>query len=402
MVTTAATWVLQIFMPVYHDGNRLMLPGTPLEIGEQCSGLRQVVTFAALTLLVAYFSTRRLPFRIGIVLAGLPVAVVANVLRVLLMAVLTLNFGAESISEEKIVAFGISYHTAWGLLTYAVGLAMLAGISWWLGRVFPGPAAAEAPKAPKAAEAPRALVYGLGGAVIGLVLTAMLQQTLLAHLYQAETIAARSEYLTGSLQAVTGIPVSLGAWAGKESPPDPLTRPYYDKADDKLSRTYTLEDDSDQRGVTCQLWMIHYHDATDRRHFPAGCYRGAGFSEDPSEHQEVAAGAGAPIEKFCFTKGLDRGYVSNVYYWHYTLEPPDQVGLSALQRVHQRWSVRRPSLTVQVFTTARTPEQLARVAEFVRLVDTRLHDALLPPGARRGSDSLPVTDLRAPRTGTKQ
>jgi exosortase/archaeosortase family protein len=408
IVTTVSTWVLQLFVPVYHDGNRLVLPGQPLEVGEQCSGLRQVVAFAALTLLVAYFSNRRLLFRVGIVLAGLPVAIVANVLRVLLMAALTMNFGAGSISEEKTIAFGISYHTAWGLLTMAVGLGMLAGISWWLGRAFPGSAGTGAEAKPLGT-APRVLVYCLGGGVIVLVLTGLLQQALLTHLNRAETLAAKSEYLTRPLRGEDkGFPVSLGVWAGKDSPPDPLTRPYYDKADDKLSRTYTLDDDSPERGLTCQLWMIHYHDATDRRHFPTGCYRGAGYQEEASERQDLdVPGDPAPVEKFCFTKGLGRRYVSNVYYWHYTLEPPDTVGLSLLQRIHQKWSVRRPSLTVQVFAArttteqrAFTPEQEARVAEFVRLVDEQLH-AHLPPGARRGSDSLPVTDLRAPRTGTK-
>ncbi len=385
MVSTAATWVLQLFVPVYQDGNRLVLPGQPLEVGEQCSGLRQVVAFAALTLLVAYFSNRRLLFRVGILLAGLPVAIVANLLRVLLMAFLTLHFGLESISEEKVIAFGISYHEAWGLLTMAVGLGLLAGVSWWLGRVFPTaatssatPAAGEetkmegpTPRSP--VQAPRSLVRWLGGAVVVLVLTGLLQQALVAHLNAAEQIVAGSEYLTRPLQGDKGFPVSLGVWHGKDSPPDPPTRPYYDKADDKLNRTYTLDDDSEKPRLVCQLWMIHYHNATDRRHFPTGCYRGAGYQEDFSERQELAVPGGeAPVEKFCFTKGPDRGYVSNVYYWHYTLEPPETVGLSLLQRVHEKWSVRRPSLTVQVFTTAQTPEQLSRVAEFVRLVDEKL------------------------------
>jgi exosortase len=408
MVSTTATWILQVFVPAYQDGNMIVLPGQPLEVGEQCSGLRQVVAFAALTLLVAYFSNRRLAFRIGIVLAGLPVAIVANLLRVLLMAFLTLHFGLESISEKKILAFGISYHTAWGLLTMAIGLALLAGISWWLGRIFPNsiaPAATATSRESKAegpVPVPRSLIRWLGGAVIFLVLVGLLQQKLVAHLNESEEKVAGSEYLTRSLQGDKGFPVSLGVWDGKDSPPDPPTRPYYNGADDKLNRTYTLHDESDESGLVCQLWMIHYHNATDRRHFPTGCYRGAGYQEDLSERQELAGPAEqAPITKFCFTKGPERRYVSNVYYWHYTLEPPDTVGLSPLQRIHETWSVRRPSLTVQVFTTARTPEQLARVAEFVRLVDEQLH-AHLPPGARRGSESLPVTDLGVPRTETKR
>ena len=44
---------------------------------------------------------------------------------------------------------------------------------------------------------------------------------------------AKFEYLKRPLQGDKGFPVSLGVWDGKDSPPDPPTRPYFDKADDK-------------------------------------------------------------------------------------------------------------------------------------------------------------------------
>src|SRR5439155_16029814 len=100
---------------------------------------------------------------------------VANLLRVLLMAFLTLHYGPDLISDEKIIAFGVSYHEAWGLLTIAVGLGLFAGAAWWLGRIFPDrPGAAVTGQEPKGGDreppppAPRALVRWLGGAVIGL------------------------------------------------------------------------------------------------------------------------------------------------------------------------------------------------------------------------------------------
>ena len=140
------------------------------------------------------------------------------------------------------------------------------------------------------------------------------------------------------------------AWQGLTSGPThtPLLRT--GRPTTSWNRTYTLDDDSEKPRLVCQLWMIHYHNATDRRHFPTGCYRGQGYQEDFSERQELAvAGGEAPVEKFCFTKGADRGYVSNVYYWHYTLEPPETVGLSLLQRIHGVVRFHASSLTVQVF-----------------------------------------------------
>jgi hypothetical protein len=102
-------------------------------------------------------------------------------------------------------------------------------------------------------------------------------------------------------------------------------------------------------------------------------------------------GLGAPAQRFCFARRDESRYLSYVYYWHYTFEA-DVAGLSWLQRLHAEWAV-RPSLTVEVFTTAQTPEQLGKAAEFVRLVDQELQ-AHLPPGARRGSEILPITARR--------
>src|SRR5262249_30247153 len=58
IVTPLATGILQLFLPAYREGYFIKLPGQELEVGEACSGLRQVVAFAALTLLVAHLSRR--------------------------------------------------------------------------------------------------------------------------------------------------------------------------------------------------------------------------------------------------------------------------------------------------------------------------------------------------------
>jgi len=407
LVASAGTWLLQIFVPAYHQGNKIFLPGHQLEVGEQCSGLRQIVTFAALTLLVAYLSRDRWPFRLGIVLAGVPVAIAANLLRVLLMAFLVMHFGEGSISERNTLVFGISYHTAWGLLTMCAGLGLLLGVAWWLGRVFPNqpPARAEAAGhgaakdegtgAPPLVVSP-GLVRRLGGAVLCLGVAAALQLVLQAHLAVADEGVARSTYLSQPLRGEgdRGFPVSLGAWSGTEVTPDPATLPYYTAADDRLNRGYVQKDEGGHvYGPHCMLWMVHFRDGRDRHHHPLVCYKVTGCSEETGRHQALpVGGAGEPVQRFCFTRGDDRNYLSYVYYWHYTFEPPDVGRFSVLQRLHAEWGV-RPSLTVQVHTDARTPEQLDQAAEFVRLVDERLQ-AHLPPGARRGSETLPISIRR--------
>ena len=189
-----------------------------------------------------------------------------------------------------------------------------------------------------------------------------------------------------------GFPVSLGAWSGREATPDPATLPYFNAADDRMCRAYVpTDEDGRDGGVACTLWMVHFHDRRDREHHPRICYEVAGCVEDPRGQQALPLDEpGAPAQRFCFTRRDDSRYLSYVYYWHYTFEAP--AGLSALQDLHAAWAV-RPSLTVEVFTTPRSPEELDRAAEFVRLVDRQLKSHL-PPGARRGSEALPITARR--------
>ncbi len=395
IVATTATWLLQIFVPAYKQGSRIILPGQPLEVGEQCSGLRQIVAFAALALLVAYLSPRRWPFRIGIFLACVPIAIAANLLRVLLMAFLTMQFGPESISETRILAFGVSYHTAWGLLTMAAGLVLLLGVAWWLGRVFPSAEAEDAGAAGGASRPPpdlRVLPAGLtgrlAGGVAGVAIALLAQLGLQAHLAAADERMAPANFMKQPLQMQgdQGFPMSLGPWLGKDTIPEGFSLPYFNSADDRVNRSYVLKDtEGRDQGLVCHLFMVHFRNGQDRLHHPRICYLMTGCTEEPRGHETVPmAGAGQTAQRFCFTKGNEAGYLSYVYYWHYTFEP-DVAGLSWLQRVRAEWAV-RPSLTVEVFTSARTPDQLNQSADFVRLVDQQLQ-AYLPPGAQGKRDA---------------
>ena len=414
-VTPVAAFVLELFVPTVRDGNHLKVAGQSMEIGEACSGLRQLVAFAALTSLVAYLTSRNWLFRLGIFLAGFPVAIVANLLRILLMAFLLVQFGPESISDQKPLIFGLTYHTGWGMLTMVAGLLLLLGAAWWLGRVFPqanakpseepSPNDSEraeqdtkpASREPEVKRPSPALPRSFGIALGCLALACLGQWCLHQHLEAASHIAP-SPVMTKSL---TQFPKSLGNWTIiKEESPTGLARDLYRMADDKLYRSYryapkTAEGSvppSAQGDLICTVWIWHFRNAEDRRHHPRICFDVGGWTEDTegSEKVDLEPPDSAPARRFSFQRPDAQSFV---YYWHYTFVPENNATLSPLQRLHEDVEVRRPSLTAQVFGSPRNEahkdEDLARLAEFVRTVDKELQQHL-PPSARRGSDLLSV------------
>jgi exosortase len=396
VVSTLGTSLLQFFVPAHQEGNWIELPGQRLEVGEACSGLRQVVAFVALALVVAHVSRRSWPFKVGLLLSAVPAAVAANLLRVLLMALVLCRLGPDWISAETVIpVLGLDLHSAWGLLTMAAGLGLLLAAAWWLGRLLPEE---ELQIADCRLQIDQSAICNLQSAIakrlslgvtcLGVALAA--QVALLAYL-RGETLPPFPELQ----QPLTSVPVSLGAWHGRDIPASTLpssARTYFDGADDRLYRDYVLGEGPSE-GLACQLWAVHFRSGEDRQHHPLICYQVAGYAEDRSGWADVTVdGEASPVKRFCFTRNGRRSYV---FYWHYTLETPDEE-TSALRLLHQRRTRRLPSLTVEVTTTAQAPEQLAAAAGFVRQV-ARACRALLPPQARMGSDTVPVRLIAPPK-----
>lgn len=127
-VSRAAAGLLDPFIVCLRKGNSLYLAGVPdrLIVGEECSGLRQMVAFVALAALIGHLSRRPPTFGILLVLLAVPIALAANVIRVLLMAVGAINFGTDWLH-------GLMHHTP-AAFTVPLGLALLLLTAWVLGR----------------------------------------------------------------------------------------------------------------------------------------------------------------------------------------------------------------------------------------------------------------------------
>lgn len=103
-----------IGIPVTRDGLFLHLKPVTIHVTEACNGLRFLLAMTVIGVAVAWATQRSWRGRLAVVALALATAVVANLLRVLLTAVLAEAFGAYTVTG--------SIHVVYGKLVY---LAML-------------------------------------------------------------------------------------------------------------------------------------------------------------------------------------------------------------------------------------------------------------------------------------
>lgn len=70
-------------VPVMRDGNVITLPAMKLEVVEACSGIRSLVSLVTLAVIYGYFAETRIGRRVLLILAAVPVAVLANGVRIM-------------------------------------------------------------------------------------------------------------------------------------------------------------------------------------------------------------------------------------------------------------------------------------------------------------------------------
>jgi len=105
-------------VPVLREGNLITIPGMPLEVAEACSGIRSLLSLTTLAIIYGYFLESRKSVRVLLVVAAIPIAVVANGLRVVGTGLL-----AQYCDPSK--AEGL-YHSFSGLFIFLLSLALLS------------------------------------------------------------------------------------------------------------------------------------------------------------------------------------------------------------------------------------------------------------------------------------
>jgi exosortase len=127
LASKAAAWVLPLAgVPVLREGNIINLPAMPLEVAQACSGIRSLLSLATLAIIYGYLMEPRKIIRVALALASIPIAVIANSLRIIGTGLLVQYW-----DPDKAEGF---FHAFSGWLIFVVSLAML----FLLHRFLPG------------------------------------------------------------------------------------------------------------------------------------------------------------------------------------------------------------------------------------------------------------------------
>ena len=132
-VSTAATAILQpLGIPVAHEGVVIYVAQYQLLVEDACSGLNSIIGLLAISLFYIYLmrgSSWRYSLLLGVL--SIPIAILANVIRIVILILLTYFAGDE-------VAQGF-LHMAAGIVVFATALALIFLVDALLSRLLLAP-----------------------------------------------------------------------------------------------------------------------------------------------------------------------------------------------------------------------------------------------------------------------
>ena len=106
-VTKATVIISQgIGVPILREGNVLFLPEHTLQVVEACSGLRSIMTLLTLGTIISYFFLKSFILRVVLSLSAIPIAIMINIVRVMLMVIAFYYFDFDLAQGALHTAFG--------------------------------------------------------------------------------------------------------------------------------------------------------------------------------------------------------------------------------------------------------------------------------------------------------
>ena len=272
---TLATHVIgALGLAAVREGSYIRIPSGTVLVDDVCSGLKYLISLTAFGALCAYISRLNRAGKAVLLLLSAPFAVLANVLRVILMILVAFAFGVEATEAWF-------FHDVFGLLLFVVAFAMLFStealllkIPGWDRRKPSGEGEAapgSEPNAPKAPAAPQPRATAAPLSAMGALLLAAAASLFLA--WPREDIT--------NTDIVSGIPSVLGEWRGNDHV---LEDKVYELLGTRnvISRVY----ENDERSRVLVM-IIMANQARKRTHPPEQCVVGEGYEILRSSNHEV-------------------------------------------------------------------------------------------------------------------
>lgn len=112
--------------PVFRDGRILEIPGMVMEVAQECSGIRSTWVLLITSLLASNLFLRS-PWRGAVLVAAvIPLGILRNAVRILVIGLLCVHVGPEMIDHW--------IHHRGGPVFFAASLVPLLVLAWWLRR----------------------------------------------------------------------------------------------------------------------------------------------------------------------------------------------------------------------------------------------------------------------------
>jgi len=113
----AAALLPLLGVPILREGNVINLPSMALEVAEACSGIRSLMSLVTLAIIYGYLMEKRLWIRWLLAFASVPIAVMANSIRIIGTGLLVQYW-----DPEKAEGY---FHASWGWIIFVISLVML-------------------------------------------------------------------------------------------------------------------------------------------------------------------------------------------------------------------------------------------------------------------------------------
>jgi exosortase D (VPLPA-CTERM-specific) len=256
-------------MTAYREGNVIDLGFTQLQVVQACSGLRYLISLVVLGLLLAYFFRARFWKRLILVLSTIPLAILANSIRIALTGILYKYVGPK-------IAEGF-FHDFSGWFIFMFALSLLLPGMWLLKKILPDEADLPSERKKSAAQmSPKDIQQNTpfnakGKSNVGQIL--FISNVILLGLTLIISYGVNFRERVPIKKSFDAFPLQIGEWVGIR---ETMEQQYIDELD--LS-DYVIVDYKNPQGKSVNFYVAYYESQRkgESIHSPATCLLGGGW-----------------------------------------------------------------------------------------------------------------------------